>query len=175
MINKTLLQKRTERLLTENQSSGNTLSYKDASNIGILFTQTTREKYHAIRNMAKQFKNDGKRVEVLCYLEKGGENYDFLYDYITSKDIGMWGKMQSTAANKFAEIGFDYLYYLDFDQNIYLENVLAMCKASCRIGFYRKNNPGLLDLMVQVNSKSSFETAIEQILFYTMKLGSNGH
>ena len=91
VINKSLLQKRTERLLTENRSTGNTLSYEDAKTIGILFTQSDRRKYQAIRNMAKQFKNDDKRVEVLCYLEKGGENYDFLYDYITSKDVGMWG------------------------------------------------------------------------------------
>ena len=173
-INKSLLQKRTERLLTENQSTGNTLSYKDARNIGILFTQTDRGKYQAIRKMAKQFKNDGKRVEVLCYLEKGGENYDFLYDYITSKDINMWGKMQAPAAIKFAKINFDYLYYLDLEENIYLENVLAMSKASCRIGFYKQHNQGLLDLMVQVSVKSGFETAIDQIMFYTMKLGSNG-
>jgi hypothetical protein len=174
VINKSLLQKRTERLLTENQSTGNTLSYKDARNIGILFTQTDRKKYQAIRKMAKQFKNDGKRVEVLCYLEKGGENYDFRYDYITSKDINIWGKMQAPTAIKFAEIDFDYLYYLDLEENIYLENVLAMSKASCRIGFYKQHNQGLLDLMVQVSGKSGFETAIDQIMFYTMKLGSNG-
>jgi hypothetical protein len=173
-FNKNLLQKRTERLLTKNQSTGNTVSYKEANNIGILFTQETREKYLAIRKMAKQFINDSKKVEVLCFLEKGGENYDFRYDYITSKDIGMWGKMQSPSATKFAEINFDYLYYLDLDQNIYLENVLAMCTASCRIGFYRETNQGLLDLMIQVSGTSSFEDAIDQLIFYTMKLGSNG-
>ena len=97
--------------------------------------------------------------------------------FTTISPVRMWecgGKMQSPAANKFAEIKFDYLFYLDLDKNIYLENVLAMCTASCRIGFYRKNNHGLLDLMVQVNGKSNYETAIDQIMFYTMKLGSNG-
>lgn len=174
LINKSLLQRRTERLLTENQSTGNTLSYADAKTIGILFTQIDRNKYQAIRSLAKQFKNDNKRVEVLCYLEKGGENYDFLYDYITSKDVGIWGKMQAPSALKFAEVDFDYLFYLDLESNIYLENVMAMCKARCRIGFYQKGNDGLLDLMIQVNGTSTMQSAIDQILFYTMKLGGNG-
>ena len=175
LINKSLLQKRTERLLTRYQSTGNTLCYADAKTIGILFTQSDRVKYQAIWNLAKQFKKDNKQVEVLCFLEKGGENYDFRYDYITSKDVGMWGKIQAPSALKFAEISFDYLYYLDLKSNIYLQNVMAMCKSRCRIGFYNKENNGLLDLMIQVNGKSTMKSAIDQILFYTMKLGSNGN
>ena len=70
VINKRLLQKRTERLLSEHKSTRNTVSYANAQTIGILFTQSTRNKYHAIRSLIKQFKNDGKQVEVLCYLKK---------------------------------------------------------------------------------------------------------
>ena len=95
------------RLIAENQSVGAAVSYADAKSIGILFTQSDRTKYMAVRSLIKQFKNDGKQVEVLCYLEKGGENYDFLYDYITSSDVGMWGKMQSQAALKFSKLTFD--------------------------------------------------------------------
>ena len=162
-------------MLTENKSSGNTVCYAEAKSIGILFTQSDRKKYDAIKDLVKRFKNDDKRVAVLCYLEKGGENYDFRYDYITSHDVGLWGRMQSPSALKFAEIGFDYLYYLDLKSNIYLENVMAMCKSRCRIGFYHKENNKLLDLMIQVNSTATIESAIDQILFYTMKLGSNGN
>ena len=115
-----------------------------------------------------------KKVEVLCFLEKGGGNYDFRYDYITSSDVGFWGKMQSQAAQKFSEHQFDYLFYLDLKKNLYLENVLAMSQAGCRIGFYKKNNDNLLDLMIQVNGKSSIDTAIDQIMYYTRKLGNNG-
>jgi len=175
VINKSLLQKRTERLLSENKSTRNTVNYANAQTIGILFTQSTRNKYHAIRSLIKQFKNDGKQVEVLCYLKKGGENYDFLYDYITSNDIGLLGKMQSSSAIKFAQQIFDYLFYLDLKENMYLENVLAMSKAGCRIGFYKRNNDDLLDLMINVNGMSPIGEAIDQILFYTRKLGSHGN
>ena len=174
VINKNLLQKRTARLLSENQGSRNTVNYANVQKIGVLFTQQSREKYQAIRGLVKQLKNDGKQVEVLCYLEKGGENYDFLYDYITSSDVGLLGKMQSSSAINFAQQSFDYLFYLDLKQNVYLENVLAMCKASCSIGFYKKNNESLLDLMLSINGKSSMDTAIDQILFYTRKLGNDG-
>jgi hypothetical protein len=174
VIYKNILQQRTKRLLSENKNSRHTVSYTNAQTIGVLFTQSTRNKYQAIRNLTKQFKNDGKQVEVLCYLEKGAENYDFLYDYITSNDVGLWGKMQSPSALKFAQQTFDYLFYLDLKENIYLENVLAMSKASCRIGFYKRKNDDLLDLMLNFNGKYSIGEAIDQILFYTRKLGSDG-
>lgn len=174
VLYKNLLKKRTERLQSENQSSRKTVSYAAAQTIGVLFSQSTREKYQAIRELVIQFKNDSKQVEVLCYLEKGGENYDFRYDYITSKDVGLWGKMQSPSALKFAQQTFDYLFYLDLKENMYLENVLAMSKASCRIGFYKKNKDDLLDLMLSVNGRPSMGEAIDQILFYSKKLGSDG-
>jgi hypothetical protein len=173
VINRGLLRRRTLKLLSENQSSRSTVGYDTVDTIGILFTQTDRKKYLAIRDLVKQFKNDKKQVEVLCYLEKGGENYDFRYDYITSKDVGFWGKMQSSSALQFAEHQFDYLFYLDLKNNLYLENVLAMSKANCRIGFYKKSNDNLLDLMIQVNGNTSIETAIDQIMYYTRKLGTN--
>lgn len=160
--------------MTENKKSGYAVDYTNARSIGILFTQTDRNKYKAIRNLVKQFMNDQKTVEVLCFLEKGGENYDFRYDYITSSDVGFLGKMQSQAALKFSEHQFDYLFYLDLKKNLYLENVLAMSQAGCRIGFYKKNNDNLLDLMIQVNGKSPIDTAIDQIMYYTRKLGNNG-
>jgi len=58
---------------------------------------------------------------------------------------------------------------------MYLENVLAMSKAGCRIGFYKRDNDDLLDLMINVNGMSPIGEAIDQILFYTRKLGSHGN
>ena len=174
VINKSFLQRRTARLLSEQESSRKTVSYDKAKKIGVLFTQSDRNKYLAVRNLIKSFKNDGKEVEVLCFLNKGGENYDFLYDYITSNDVGLWGKMQSSSALKFSKLDFDYLFYLDLKGNLYLENVMAMTKASCRIGFYKKKNDSLLDLMININGKTAIEDAIEQVLYYTKKLGSDG-
>ena len=174
VLNKTFLQRRTARLLSQQQSTGKMVRFQEAKKIGILFSQKDRKKYTAIKNLIKEFKIDGKEVEVLCYLEKGGENFDFLFDYITSNDVGLWGKMQSAAALKFSNMTFDYLFYLDLKANLYLENVLAMTKASCRIGFFKKKNDGLLDLMININGKPTIEEAIEQVLYYTKKLGADG-
>ncbi len=175
VIHRNLLQKQTKRLLSENQNSKTTVNYTNAKSIGVLFTQSNRNKYQAIKSLVTQFEKEGKQVTVLCYLEKGVENYDFRYDYFTSNDVGLWGKMQSPIALKFAQQSFDYLYYLDLKENIYLENVLAMSKASCRIGFYKRKNDDLLDLMLNFNAEYSIEEAIDQILFYTRKLGSHGN
>ena len=174
VLNRSFLQRRTARLISEQKSSRKTVGYEEAKKIGVLFTQSDRKKYMAVRNLIKSFKNDGKEVEVLCFLNKGGENFDFLYDYITSDDVGLWGKMQSSAALKFSKLNFDYLFYLDLKGNLYLDNVMAMTKASCRIGFYKKKSDGLLDLMIHINGNTAIEEAIEQVLYYTKKLGIDG-
>ncbi len=174
VINKKLLENRTHKLAEENSTLRHTVGYQEADHVGILFSQVDRPKYAAVRNLAKQLKKDGKKVDVLCYLSKNGENYDFLYNYITSKDVSLWGKMHSDAAITFAQQPFDYLFYLDLKSNIYLENILAMSQAKCRIGFYQKQGDDILELMLSVKKDPVMSEVIEQIFFYTQKLGSNG-
>ena len=175
VLNKNILISRTQKIAAQNQSDRCTIGYQKANRIGILFSQTDRSKFEAVRFLDKNLKKDGKKVDVLCFLEKNGENYDFLYNYITSKDVSMWGKMHSGAALTFAQQPFDYLFYLDIKGNIYLQNILAMSKAKCRIGFYEKSNDDLLELMLSIQQNNpQIKEGIEQIFFYTKKLGSNG-
>lgn len=174
VLNKKLLEQRTEKLAQANEAIRETVGYFKAQNVGILFSQIDRPKYEAVRNLAKQLKKDGKTVDVLCYLSKNGENYDFLYNYITSKDVSMLGKMHSGAAITFAQQPFDYLFYLDLKGNIYLENILAMSQAKCRIGVYEKNKDKLFELMLNVTGKPMINEVIDQIFYYAKKLGCNG-
>lgn len=173
VLNKKLLEHRTTKLAVANDSPRETVGYQEAHRVGILFTQIDRPKYQAIRNLAKQLKKDGKQVDVLCFLNKNGENYDFLYNYITSRDVSMLGKMHAGAAITFAEQEFDYLFYLDIKSNIYLQNILAMSRAKCRIGFYDGSNDDLLELMLNVNGNQDMAEVVDQIFFYTQKLGSH--
>ncbi len=174
VLNKKLLVQRTEKLAGKNRAVRETVGYQEATKVGILFSQTDRRKFQAIRNLAKQLKKDGKKVDVLCYLGKDGENFDFLYDYITSKDVSILGKIDSHDAISFAEEHFDYLLYLDVEQNIYLQNILAMSKAKCRIGLFEVNRKELLELMINLNGEPAIEEVIDQIFYYTKKLGRNG-
>lgn len=173
VINKKLLEQRTVKLAEENTSIRETVDYKTANRVGILFSQIDRPKYEAVRNLVRQLKKDGKEVEVLCYLGKNGENYDFQYDYITSKDVSLLGKMHSGAAIAFAEQEFDYLFYLDAKGNIYLQNILAMSQAKCRIGLYEKNSDELFELMIGVDENAVIGDVVEKVFFYTKKLGCN--
>ena len=174
VLNKNILIQRTQKLAAQNSGDRCTVGYDQAERVGILFSQTDRNKFQAVRSLDKNLKKDGKKVEVLCYLEKDGENFDFLYNYITSKDVSMWGKMHSGAAITFAQQPFDYLFYLDLQVNIYLQNILAMSKAKCRIGFFEKSNNDLLELMLSMQNNPQMQESIDQIFFYTKKLGSNG-
>ena len=177
VINRKLLEQRTVKLAISNDTVRETVGYENAKRIGILFSQNDRPKYEAVRNLAKQLKKDGKKVDVLCYLGKNGENFDFLYNYITSKDVSLWGKMHSGAAITFAQQPFDYLFYLDTKGNIYLQNILAMSKAKCRIGVHTKEQEidKFLELMLSTSDNQLYSEVIDQIFFYTKKLGCNGN
>ncbi|MDH3711308.1 MAG: hypothetical protein OER04_15540 [Cyclobacteriaceae bacterium] len=177
VINRKLLEQRTIKLAVENNTVRETVDYKQAKRIGILFSQLDRPKYEAVRNLAKQLKKDGKNVDVLCYLGKNGENFDFLYNYITSKDVSILGKMHSGAAITFAQQPFDYLFYLDVKRNIYLQNILAMSKAKCRIGVHVKDPEvdKFLELMLSFKENQVYSEVVDQIFYYTKKLGCNGN
>jgi len=166
-----LLRLRTNKLLKANRSKRETVSYEEVKEIGILFTIVDRDKHNAIKKLAKQFKEDGKKVEVLGFLGKGKENYDFLYNYISSADISALGKMTSGSAITFAQRNFDYLFYVDLHPNIYLENILAMSKAKCRVGIYEKNKNDFFDFMLNISREKKISALIDQMYFYTKKLG----
>lgn len=177
VINRKLLEQRTIKLAVENETVRETVGYEQAERVGILFSQSDRPKYEAVRRLAKQLKKDGKKVDVLCYLGKGGENFDFLYNYITRKDVSLWGKMHSGAAITFAQQPFDYLFYLDIKSNIYLQNILAMSKAKCRIGVHLKEPEvdKFLELMLSIKDNQVYSEIVDQIFYYTKKLGCNGN
>ncbi|MGI9541870.1 MAG: DUF6913 domain-containing protein [Cyclobacteriaceae bacterium] len=166
-----LLKLRTSKLLKSNRSKRETVNYDAVNEIGILFTIVDREKHNAIKQLAKQFKADGKQVEVLCFLGKGKENYDFLYNYISSTDISALGKMNSGSAITFAKKNFDYLFYVDLHSNIYLENILAMSNAKCRVGIFEEKKDAFFELMLNINRDKKISQLVDQMYYYTKKLG----
>ena len=111
---------------------------------------------------------DGKKVMVLEYLPKQKDNYEFMFDFFTVKDLSFWGKVESPDADKFIDTPFDYLYCIDNDTNPLVLHVLARSKARCRIGkFSEKCNP-YFELMIEQNGP--VKNLIESMYKYTRQL-----
>ncbi|NJN42242.1 MAG: hypothetical protein HC811_08500 [Flammeovirgaceae bacterium] len=67
--------------LKRNKSIRQSIPYKKAQSVGIIFSVENKEKHNHIKEFIRQLEIDGKTVQVLEFLPKKKENYEFLFDY----------------------------------------------------------------------------------------------
>lgn len=168
MFKHRLLQFRTNSALKKNNSLRSSIPYKQALNVGILFSVEDKQKHDAIKEFIKILELDGKKVKVLEFLPKQKENYEFMFDFFTVKDLSFWGKIESSDAEKFTETSFDYLFCIDKESNPLILNLLARSKAKCRIGKFTEKYHPFYELMIEQNG--SAKNLIESMYKYTKQL-----
>ena len=164
----TFLKWRTNSALKKNRSLRASVPYKQAQSVGILFTVEDKQKHQDIKEFIHQLEQDGKKVQVLEFLPNKKENYEFMFDFFTLKDLNLWGSLTSTIASKFAETPFDYLFHVDQQPNPLVQYLLSSCKAHCRIGRYHENDCGFYELMIEQNGTT--KGLIDSMYKYTKKL-----
>ena len=168
MFKNRLLQLRTRAAVKSNQSLRASIPYKQALNVGLLFSVEDRKKHDAIKDFIKQLQQDGKKVTVLEYLPSKKDNYEFLFDFFTIHDLSFWGKINSPGTDQFIETSFDYLFCIDMDANPLIQNVLARSKAKCRIGKFSTGDQAYFELMIEQNG--SVNNLIENMYKYARQL-----
>ena len=162
------LKYKTGSILKRNKSLRTSLPYKQAHSIGIIFSVEDKLKHDEIKEFVRHLEHDGKQVKVISFLPKNKDNYEFMFDFFTEKDLTFWGNINSTSANTFADTPFDFLYYLDTTPNPLILNIVARSKAKCRVGkFWEKNEP-FFELMIE--SKNGHKGLIETMYRYTKAL-----
>ncbi len=162
------LEKRTRRALKKNKSARNSVPYKQAQQVGVLFSVEDKQKHLEIKEFVHQLEQDGKKVQVLEYLPLKAENYEFMFDFFTIKDLSFWGEIKSDIAQKFSDTPFDYLYYIDRESNPLAINLLANSKAKCRVGRYREVESDFFELMIEQNGTN--KGLMDTMLKYTKQL-----
>jgi len=148
----TFLSARTRAQLKSNKTERVSLPFSAARNVGIIFTVEDKKKHDDIKDFVHQLEKDGKKVQVLSFLPENRDNYEFLFDFFTLKDISFWGSITAANAVSFYSTSFDYLYYLDSTPNPILMNILARSKAKCRIGKHFENAQSYFELMIHSKS-----------------------
>jgi hypothetical protein len=162
------LRYQTRTLLKSNHAVRASLPYKQAHSIGILFTVEDRKKHDEVKELVKRLELEGKKITVLCFLPKNKDNYEFMFDFFTDKDLSFWGSITSPQALKFADTPFDFLFYLDNAPNPLVLNILARSKAKCRVGkFFDKGEP-YFEFMLEI--KNGIRSLIDGIHNYASKL-----
>jgi hypothetical protein len=159
---------RTNQALKKNHSLRASLPYKQAVNIGVLFTVEDKQKHLEVKEFIHLLEQDGKKVQVLEYLPLKKENYEFKFDFFTIKDLSFWGKINSTPAQKFSDTPFDYLFYIDKESNPLALYLLATSKARCRVGRYLENEESFFEMMIGQNGTT--KGLLDTMYKYTKQL-----
>lgn len=142
----------TKNQLKKNKTLRSSTTFKKATKVGVFFTIEDRAKHDAVKEFIKKLELDGKTVTVLAFLPEKKENFEFLFNYFTLKDISFWGSLLSNDALNFSNTPFDFLYCLDEAASPMVLNVLARSKAKCRIGKYAPGCEPFYELMIESNN-----------------------
>ena len=162
-----MLKFRTDLLLKKQGLRGN-VPYKAAKQIGVIFTVEDKAKHETVKEFIKKFEQDGKQVKVIEFLPSDKQNYEFKFDFFTDNDLSFWGSITSSDANKFVEIPFDYLFYLDTVPNPLMLHLLARTKAKCRVGRLWDDGHSYFELMVE--SDGIVKTLVDTMHRYVIQL-----
>lgn len=159
---------RTQTALKKNKTVRSSIPYKQASNVGIIFTVEDKEKHEAVKDLIQQLERDGKKVQVLEFLPEKKLNHEFKFDFFSIKDISLWGELTSALALKFAETPFDYLFCIDKQSNPLVLHLLARSKAHCRVGRFIESESTYFEMMIEQTGTT--EALIESMYNYTRQL-----
>ncbi|MGC1242993.1 MAG: hypothetical protein WA874_15495 [Chryseosolibacter sp.] len=162
------LRYKTRSYLKNNKTLRYNEAYQKAVSIGLIFTVENRQKHDHIKNLIRKFEHDGKKVKALAYLPPDQENYEFLFDFFTYREISFWGNITATSAIQFADTPFDFLIYLDATPNDLIMNLVAKSKAKCRIGKFWKEAEPFFEMMIENHGDA--RTLIDDVYRYTTSL-----
>lgn len=159
------LQYRTKSYLKSNKTPRYNLSYKKAVSIGVIFSVEDKSKHEAVKEFIRKLEHDGKQVKVMAYLPPDQQNYDFLFDIFTKREISFWGNITASNALLFADTSFDFLVYLDLLPNPLILNLIAKSKAKCRIGKFYSEGAPFFEMMIETDGNTKL--LIDQVYKYT--------
>ncbi len=162
------LKMRTRSALRKNTTLRASIPYKQAHSIGIIFTVENQQKHQGIKEFIHLLEKEGKKVQVLEYLPKKKENYEFLFDFFSIEDLNFWGNLNSDKAIQFSQTSFDYLFCIDTESNPLILNIMARSKAHCRIGRFRELESPFFEMMIEQNGTA--KGLIETMYKYTKQL-----
>jgi len=162
------LRYKTKSYLKNNKALRSSEAYKSARTIGVIFTVEDRRKHDQIKNLIRKLERDGKQVKALAFLPPNQENYEFLFDFFTYREISIWGNITATSAVSFADAAFDFLLYLDTTPNELILNLVAKSKAKCRIGKFSPESEPFFEMMIENNGNSI--AFIDDLYKYTTAL-----
>ena len=147
MIFKRYIEYRNRKLKKHSDNRHHNVSYKNATDLGLIFTHNSIDKISRAEELNKLFIKDGKKVKIMAYKPVGQVNH-LPFDTFTEKDITFWGNYTRSNVNNFIDQEFDFLFCIDDEPDLIIENIMALSKAKCRVGKLNDSKQDLFELMI---------------------------
>ncbi|MEQ9404104.1 MAG: hypothetical protein RIM99_10985 [Cyclobacteriaceae bacterium] len=148
MIKNALLNRKC-RALSKNQNNEHS-TYRNASSIGILYNAAEFQNY-LISDLINSLEADGKTVARLAFTEKDSEDrFSFC-----KKNVSMTGNLTKDSISFFAQQRFDFLIALDLSGDMNFKYVLALSKASCKVGIDSESINDFLLMSIKASENQS--------------------
>ena len=173
LFKKHFIERKTKLAIKKSTVSRDNISYRKAQSIGIIYSWEGKRKAEIIDEFAKEMEISGKSVQILCYSRVDLKIVPVKIDFFSDKDFDNFGKIKSEKLNNFKNLRFDFLYHLDTLPNVYIENIMALSNARCRVSRADPTRKDLYDFMIQIRGNVGIEKLCHEILHYTKALVNN--
>ena len=153
MILKSWLNYKTGKAQKKNKGLRESVSYKTAERIGIIFCNDEQKKIEDADKLISLLKKDNKKVRVIA--QEGKTSFKHLpYDTFDNANFSFWGNFIGKPINDFIDTEYDFLICLDKQPNHLVRSILANSQAKCRIGKFEESNQQTFEMLLEDKSNS---------------------
>lgn len=137
--------------------------FQSATSVGILFDAAQNGAYEIVRLYEEELKKQGKKVDLLGYIDDKGRHNDYDFKHFNQKDLNWFFQPKSPLVQQFMNKPFDILVCLFTEDLKPLEHVSALSKAQMRVGVFREGKTHCFDLMIDTSNHKDLRDLIRQM------------
>ncbi|MGF1636800.1 MAG: hypothetical protein ACFCUU_06980 [Cyclobacteriaceae bacterium] len=163
-----------KRLIKRDKAERYNTPYNEARTFLVVFTAAGNEKIKLVRELEASLKKDNKDVTFLCIqLSEDGSPDVGLDDgmiILDQREINWLGELKNENVRRILQKDYDFLLHADPEHSLITDFILASTKSRCRVGPFEEGKHLIYDLMVKVESSSSSQFFLQQMIRYTKSL-----
>lgn len=137
-------------------------TFATATTFGILFDRTLPTSEAIIQEYAEELHKQGKKVELLAYVDDKERHAEFEYKHFNKRDLNFFFQPNVDIVTKFAAKKFDILLCLFTGDVLPLEYVAAISQANMRVGRYSDDKVHCYDLMIDTLANEDLKYLVKQ-------------
>lgn len=170
-----IFQKTLDRKIRQTVIERRPTDFDSANTVGIVFDATQSGNFDVVRDYAESLKRQGKKVDLLGYVDDKARHNDFVFKHFNQKDLNFWYQPRIALVQQFMNTPFDYLICLHTTESLPLEYVASLSKAQMRVGQYTPNKTHCYDLMIDTAQSKDLKNLVGQMDYFLKIINKKKH